>query len=290
VKRAAVTVLLLGLLSAGCSRAAAPRAGGPTTRPPATSPTVHPTPPSSPAPTAPPFSPAPTSPPPSPVPTSPPPTSPAAGLPASLIGTEWEVLPTSRKVVALTFDAGANDAAVASILRTLREKEVPASFFLTGVWTDLYPDQARAIAASYPVGNHTYDHPLLTTLPDSAVRSEVTRAAQAIRTATGRDARPLFRFPFGDRDARTIGIVNGLGYGAIRWTVDTLGWKGTSGGQSVDAIVARVLGALRPGEIVLMHVGSNPDDGSTLDADALPRIIDELRARGYGFVTVAEFV
>ena len=50
--------------------------------------------------------------------------------------------------------------------------------------------------------------------------------------------------------------------------------------------MSRVLGALRPGEIVLMHVGSNPDDHSTLDADALPQLISQLKARGYSFVTL----
>ena len=50
--------------------------------------------------------------------------------------------------------------------------------------------------------------------------------------------------------------------------------------------ITRVLGAARPGEIVLMHVGANPDDGTTLDAAALPSVISGLRARGYGFVTL----
>ena len=72
--------------------------------------------------------------------------------------------------------------------------------------------------------------------------------------------------------------------------MDTLGWEGTSGGQSVPTVVSRVLANLRPGEIVLMHVGSDPDDGSTLDADALPTVISNLRARGYSFVTVTQFV
>jgi peptidoglycan/xylan/chitin deacetylase (PgdA/CDA1 family) len=72
--------------------------------------------------------------------------------------------------------------------------------------------------------------------------------------------------------------------------VDTLGWMGTSGGQSVQTVVNRVLANLRPGEIVLMHVGSHPTDGSTLDADALPTIIAELRQRGYGFVTIYDSI
>lgn len=51
------------------------------------------------------------------------------------------------------------------------------------------------------------------------------------------------------------------------------GWKGTSGGMNVDKVVARVLAGRTPGQIGLMHVGANPDDGTTLDAAALPRII-----------------
>jgi peptidoglycan/xylan/chitin deacetylase (PgdA/CDA1 family) len=51
-------------------------------------------------------------------------------------------------------------------------------------------------------------------------------------------------------------------------------------------VADRAVGAVRPGEIVLMHVGANPDDGTTLDADALPGVIDRLRAAGYGFVTL----
>ena len=72
----------------------------------------------------------------------------------------------------------------------------------------------------------------------------------------------------------------------FRWTVDSLGWKGTSGGMSVDAVHDRVLAAARPGAIVLMHVGANPTDGTTLDADALPAVIRDLRAAGYRFVTL----
>jgi peptidoglycan-N-acetylglucosamine deacetylase len=105
---------------------------------------------------------------------------------------------------------------------------------------------------------------------------------------TGRTTKPWFRFPYGDRDARTIALVNGEGYGSIRWSVDTLGWQGTSGGMTVDKVVARVLDTATPGHIVLMHVGSHPTDGSMLDAEALPRIISGLRDRGYRFVTLPQ--
>jgi len=56
--------------------------------------------------------------------------------------------------------------------------------------------------------------------------------------------------------------------------------------MTAAAVTTRVLGALRPGEIVLMHVGANTDDHTTLDADALPAVIAQIRAAGYGFVTL----
>ena len=210
-------------------------------------------------------------------------------MPGSLTH-EWVTVPTSKKVVALTFDAGANADAVPSILATLDRYGVRGTFFLTGKWVEAYPDQAEQIGQLYPIANHSYSHPDLTTLSDAAVEAQIRDGANAIRAATGQDPRPLFRFPFGARDSRTTAIANSLGYGSVYWTVDTLGWKGTSGGQTADGIVDRVLATLQPGEIVLMHVGSNPDDDSTLDADSLPRIIEGIRARGYSFVTLDQYV
>lgn len=205
-------------------------------------------------------------------------------------GTEMSVLPTSRKVVALTFDAGANANAIPSILSTLRSTCVPATFFLTGAWIRNFAGKTATVGMNFPVANHSDTHPDLTMLSNSEVREQINRARGEIHNNTKYNPRPMFRFPFGARDSRTMGIVNDLGYTSIRWTVDTLGWKGTSGGQSKQSVVNRVLSALRPGEIVLMHVGSNPQDGSILDADALPTIISELKKRGYGFVTVEEFM
>lgn len=221
--------------------------------------------------------------------TRPPTTSPApttgCAVPGSLLGKDLEVVPTTRKVVALTFDAGASNAGVASILSTLSQQRVPATFFLTGDFVDDYPSSARAMAR-YPVGNHTYNHPDLTDLTDSQVRNELRSAGSRITAVTGQNPRPYFRFPYGAVNSRVIRIVNAECYVPFRWTVDTLGWKGTSGGQSVSTVVNRVLAAARPGEIVLMHVGSHPTDGSTLDASALPKVISGLRAKGYSFVTL----
>ena len=210
------------------------------------------------------------------------------GLPAALLGKDLTLVPGTAKVVALTFDAGANANGVSSILATLAGRQVPGTFFLTGAFVDAFPTASRQIAASYPIGNHTQNHKDLTKLTTDGVKVEIRTGAASIHRVTGVDPRPYFRFPYGAVDARTIATVNAKCYVPFRWTVDSWGWKGTAGGMSADEVQRRVVGALRPGAIVLMHVGSNPDDGTTFDANALPRIVDEIRAQGYTLVTLEQ--
>lgn len=209
-------------------------------------------------------------------------------VPSRFKGRELTRLPVTDKVVALTFDAGGDAEGVRSILDTLAARHVRATFFLTGDFVKAYPKRSTRIARTHLVGNHTMTHPHLTTLGDDAVTRQVRRAEAVIRDTTGQDPRRFLRFPFGEHTTHTIAIVNRLCYVPFGWTVDTLGWTGTvEGGMTVGKVVARVLAAARPGEIVLMHVGSNPDDHSTLDADALPRVIHQLRLRGYSFVSLS---
>lgn len=208
-------------------------------------------------------------------------------MPPALAGGVVTRIPTSRRVVALTFDGGAGTQGAASILATLRSTSVPASFFVTGKFASANPGLVRQMARVGPVGNHSWDHPHFPTLSDTAIRQQLDRTRSAVLTATGTDPRPFFRFPFGDWSAHSLAVVHSAGYGAVGWTTDSLGWKGTKlGGMTVDTVVARVLAGRTPGQVVLMHVGANPDDGTTLDAAALPRIIAGYRAAGYGFVTL----
>lgn len=208
-------------------------------------------------------------------------------VPSGLLGKDVEVIPTTQKIVALTFDAGGNADGLSSIVSTLSARHVPATFFVTGAWASRYPSSVRQlVSAGFRLGNHTATHPHLTSLSDSAVTAEIATGRTKLMAAAGSDPKPLFRFPYGERTSHTISLVNGAGYVPVRWTVDTLGWKGTSGGISTTTVVTRALGAARPGEIVLMHVGSNPDDHSTLDAAALPTVISGLAGLGYRFVTL----
>jgi peptidoglycan/xylan/chitin deacetylase (PgdA/CDA1 family) len=203
---------------------------------------------------------------------------------------ELERIPTHRKLVALTFDGGGATATGAPlILATLRRRHVPATFFVAGRWIRLHPGLARQIGHRYPVGNHTYAHQDLRSLSDAALRADIRRGAYWIRHVAHRDPRPLFRFPYGARDARTVAVVNALGYTSVRWSVDTWGWMGRSEGQSATSVVRRVQQHLQPGAVVLMHLGA-ARDGSLLDARALPRVIAALKRRGYRFAALDRWV
>jgi peptidoglycan/xylan/chitin deacetylase (PgdA/CDA1 family) len=206
-------------------------------------------------------------------------------LPPPVVAGELVRLQTRRHVVALTFDGGGNADGARRVLAVLRREQVPGTFFLTGHFVRSYPALARTIGRRYPVANHTVDHLDMRRLSTPAAVREVTQAQRLITRATGRDPRPLFRFPYGSRDARTLAIVRRLGYVSVRWTVDTWGWMGLRL-QSVAGAQRRVLGRLVPGEIVLMHLGS-ARDRSTIDSRALPGVIRAVRARGYRFVTLA---
>jgi peptidoglycan/xylan/chitin deacetylase (PgdA/CDA1 family) len=214
----------------------------------------------------------------------------AAGASAAAVSREVERLPTHRKLVALTFDGGGDTASgTARILKTLRRRRVPATFFLSGRWIRLHAALTRAIGRRYPIGDHTYDHADLVGRSSAQIRTDVRRGAWWIRVETGQRPRPLFRFPYGARDERTIAVVNSMGYESVRWSIDTWGWMGRSEGQSVDSVVRRISDHLTPGAIVLMHIGV-ARDRSLLDAQALPRVISLVRARGYRFVTLNRFV
>jgi peptidoglycan/xylan/chitin deacetylase (PgdA/CDA1 family) len=217
-------------------------------------------------------------------------TTPSCTVPTALLGRHVQRLPLTSKRVALTFDGGSGAQGASSILDTLARRGVPGTFFLTGDFANKFPVKSARIGREHLVGNHTMTHPNLTELADADMVTEVRTGEQAILGATGQDPRRFFRFPYGARNPHTIDIVNGLCYVAFGWTVDTLGWKGTSGGQSVPSVVDRVMTSARPGEIVLMHLGANPDDGSTLDAAALPRIIHRLRSAGYSFVRLSRML
>jgi peptidoglycan/xylan/chitin deacetylase (PgdA/CDA1 family) len=182
--------------------------------------------------------------------------------------------------VALTFDAAYDPAPLNGILSALEEAGIRATFFLTGEFAEDFPESVRSIvAAGHTVGNHSYSHPDFTTLGKDEIRRQLRDTAALLVELGAGDPRPLFRPPFGARNKTVLGRLAEEGYLSIFWTIDTLDWKPE---RTPGQILNTVKDGIEPGAIVLMHVGSRQTE------EILPRLIEELRAEGYGFVTVTE--
>jgi peptidoglycan/xylan/chitin deacetylase (PgdA/CDA1 family) len=197
-------------------------------------------------------------------------------------------LPGAAKVVALTIDVERDAEHVDTIVDTLDDRGVLASFGITGAVAETYPDVVEHIArGGHLVMSHSDAHRSFTgrssgqqLLTRSARQADLRAADSALSALIGRSTKPYWRPPYGDVDAGVLADVGAIGYSrTVLWSVDSLGWSGLG----AEAIVERVLGAAEPGAIILMHAGSHSQDGL-----ALGRIIDGLRAEGYSFVTLDE--
>lgn len=181
---------------------------------------------------------------------------------------------TADRCVALTFDDGPG-ADTERLLKTLAEKHVTATFFLVGTNVEKRPDVVRdTAAAGHLLANHTWDHPQLTTLDDDEVRAELERTQEAITTASG-ETPTFLRPPYGDVDDRVRSVATRTGLQVILWNLDTLDWKTKDAAETRR----RAVEGARPGSVVLMH------DIHPTTVDAVPGIIDDLRAQGYVLVT-----
>ncbi|MCZ4122166.1 polysaccharide deacetylase family protein [Streptomyces sp. H39-S7] len=206
----------------------------------------------------------------------------APALPANLLGRVVRTLPVQQQMVALTFNAAWDETGLDTVLKVLHDAKAPATFFLTGQFAEAHPAAARAMAAAgHGIANHSYSHPHFDELTCEGREREVRLADQALRTAIGTAPLPFVRFPYGETTAQQVTEVNALGFADIEWTTDTNGYLNTAGGMTVQKAVTRALDSLTPGEIIQMHVGDPNERPTILDAQALPLIIDAVRARGY---------
>ncbi len=199
-------------------------------------------------------------------------------------------LPTDRAVVALTFDCGADRGYAEEILDILKQEGIRATFGMTGAWARANPDLVqRMLAEGHRLINHTDSHPSFTgastgqrALSTDERLAEIRRAEEAVAAISGslETMRPYFRPPYGDYDDQLLRELPHAGYTVIvMWTIDSLGWRGIP----PEEVVRRVMQALQPGAIVLLHVGAQ-----STDAVALPDLITALREAGYGFALIED--
>lgn len=205
----------------------------------------------------------------------------AEAEPEQVVLVEHLVLPeeekTEKKRIALTFDDGPHPIYTPQMLELLKEEQVPATFFLLGENVELYGDVVKEIAKEgHLIGNHTYHHVQITSLPMDEACREIQETSDLIEELTG-NGTEYVRPPFGtwNRD-----LEERLNLIPVMWSIDTKDWTT----QNVDWIVQEATKNAEDHDIILMH------DSYQSTVDAVGRVIEQLEAEGFEFVTVDEII
>lgn len=180
----------------------------------------------------------------------------------------------SKKMIALTFDDGPNYN-TSKIIDVLNKYDIRATFFVLGSRAINNKDILKKMADSgMEIGNHTYNHLLLTKYDENKIRSEIEDTSEVIYSATKKRPK-LLRPSYGSVNNKIKKVAN---MPIIIWDIDTLDWKY----HNSKRITSRVVNKVRDGDIILMH------DIYSASLNALSNIIPILQDNGYEFVTIDE--
>ncbi|MFA6449486.1 MAG: polysaccharide deacetylase family protein [bacterium] len=185
-----------------------------------------------------------------------------------------------KKRIALTIDDGPHPRYTPELLEILKEHNVKATFFVVGEMAEKYPDLIKMeVAAGHEIGNHTYHHVNLKKIPEDYIAAEIKECDAVIRRLTGKSTQ-LFRPPGGYYNKNIADVSGALGYTLILWTADA----GDYASPGENVIIDRLLRKTDNGAVIIIH------DGVRQTVEALPKIIEKLKSRGYVFVTVSELM
>ena len=180
----------------------------------------------------------------------------------------------SKKMIALTFDDGPNYN-TSKVIDVLNKYDIKATFFVLGSRAINNKDILKKMADSgMEIGNHTYNHLLLTKYDENKIRSEIEDTSEVIYSATKKRPK-LLRPSYGSVNNKIKKVAN---MPIIIWDIDTLDWKY----HNSKRITSRVVNKVRDGDIILMH------DIYSASLNALSNIIPILQDNGYEFVTIDE--
>lgn len=184
---------------------------------------------------------------------------------------------TQVSCIALTFDDGPNPLTTPKVLAVLEQKHVPATFFVVGSRVAGSEDLLRRMHADGDeIGNHSWSHPDLSRLTADQVKQQVQQTQDAIGRA-GVPPPTLFRPPYGSVNQT---VRDNVKLTFAFWNEDPKDWAANSWQQVLAASEA----SARPGGVVDMH------DIYNVTANALGPLIDNLKGRGFNFVTMSQLM
>lgn len=177
------------------------------------------------------------------------------------------------KDIYLTFDCGYENGYTKNILDVLKEKNVKATFFITGHYLKSATDLVkRMIDEGHVVANHSYHHKNITKITDEEIKKEIVDLEVEYKRLTGNEMTKFYRPPAGNFDDHSLSVVNKLGYKTMFWSVAYPDWLQSN---DVTRVVNEVTKNIHNGAIILLHAVSNAN------SEALRVIIDKLQNQGY---------
>ena len=193
---------------------------------------------------------------------------------SGVIGANWFVRSQNRLntgAIALTFDDGPDPVVTPLVLSVLKEKNVPATFFLIGEKAEKYPDLVRQILAEgHQVGNHSYSHSAwLGFFSTNRLKDDLEKCNRVLQDISGKSV-TLFRPPFGVTNPRYSRALALLSMASVGWSLRSYDTVTRNSAKLLERLVSRIRG----GQIVLMH------DTLSQTAEALPAFLDYCRESG----------
>lgn len=184
---------------------------------------------------------------------------------------------TTKKDIYLTFDNGYENGFTEKILDILKEEAVPATFFITGHYLKTAPQLVkRMVNENHIIGNHSWHHPDLTKVSDDRLREELRKVKDGVEKLTNQKVMNYLRPPRGIFSERTMKLANEEGYTHVFWSLAFIDWY-TNKQKGWQYAYDEVMSQIHPGSILLLHTVSKDN------ADALEKIIKDLKKRGYQF-------
>lgn len=181
------------------------------------------------------------------------------------------------KKIALTFDDGPHPRYTEQLLDGLKERNVVATFFVTGENAQNYPNIIRREQEEgHLIGNHTYSHIQLTSGNRETFREELVKTNEILENITGEKV-SFVRPPYGSWDKSFEKELNMF---PVLWNIDPLDWCS----HNAECIAAKVVEKAGDGDIILMH------DYYDTSVTAALEVVDVLQKRGFQFVTVEEIL
>lgn len=184
-----------------------------------------------------------------------------------------------KDMVALLINVSWGSEHLPAMLKTLKEHNTKATFFIEGQWAMENKGTVKMIAEQgHLIGNHAFNHPDMAKMTDKQIKEQITKTNDILEAIIG-ESPQWFAPPSGSYNDAVVRIADEEEMETILWTVDTIDWQN----PSVSVMMDRVMNKVHPGATVLMHP-------TPVVAQGLDRLITEINQKEYRLHTIEQLL